>query len=178
MYDLKQIREPTLDLCTSTYINDKLIPMWPAGWMKAGDFQSAWHKSKEKDTKRLSSCATLSSSSSSSSTDHKTSKSHYTAATALTPQSSAHPMIVDNFKESAMIPMNADKKKSHTMKSSSTKLMKNVNDKPTLPTKTDKKHAHSTTDRSQLLSMPLNDLTSMPTSKPVRNHFYLSITES
>lgn len=140
MYDQKQIRDQTREQYTMSYITDKLIPMWPDGWMKFNDIHNGFMPKVPKESKK--------------SNDVKTSKS--TQPTVSAPTSS---VLVDSIKDGGV--SNTEKKKSHIQKDS-TKSTKTTNEKPTLP-KTDKKHsAVSITDRAtiaaaSLLSMPIGD---------------------
>lgn len=150
LYAQKQIRDQTLEQYTTSYITDKLVPMWPDGWMKFNDIQSHFMpKPKVKDPKVKPA------------NDVKPSKP-------FQPTVSAQPTlpILDTIKDSVMMAHSVEKKKSHTHKDPS-KLIKNANDKPTLP-KTDKKHLQHplSTPVSSLLSLPMADAFNV---KPVMN---------
>lgn len=142
LYEQKQIRDQTLEQYTTAYITDKLVPMWPNGWMKFNDIQSHFMpKPKVKDPKKPAN-------------DVKISKPLQSTA----PIVQASIPIVDN----VVMVHNTEKKKSHSHKDPS-KSIKNANDKPTL-TKTDKKHPQyqiSALDRPSMVtslpSMPIND---------------------
>lgn len=160
LYAQKQTRDQTLEQYTTSYITDKLVPMWPDGWMKFNDIQSHFMpKPKVKDPKKPAN-------------EVKTSKP-------LKPTANAQPSLptVDTMKDGVMMVHNAEKKKSHIQKDPS-KLMKNANDKPTIP-KTDKKHPQhplSTPDRpmiSSLLSMPMHEVLN---PKPVRFLFIVTFS--
>lgn len=130
LYVQKQIRDQTLEQYTASYITDKLIPMWPNGWIKFNDIQSHFMpKTKAKELKKPSN-------------EIKSSK----------------PLQPSNASTSvAIVVENSDKKKTHTTKES-LKPMKNANEKSTL-LKTDK-HSLITPDRPvvpSLLSMPSGD---------------------
>lgn len=107
-----------------SYITDKLLPMWPDGWMKFNDIQSHFMKPKEprKDSKK-------------STSDTKTSKSVHGVSGALSPLNLP---FVDG-KDSVIMVPSAENKKPHIQKDP-IKIIKNANDKPTLP-KTEKKHS-------------------------------------
>lgn len=144
----KQIRDQTLEQYTTAYITDKLVPMWPNGWMKFNDIQSHFMpKPKVKDPKKPA-------------TEMKTSKP---LQPTIAPIAQPSIPIVDNIKDNVVVMAhNTEKKKSHSHKDP-TKSTKNANDKPTLP-KTDKKHPQyqiSAPDRPSMVpslpSMPIND---------------------
>lgn len=177
LYDQRQIPAQTMEQYTDAYITDKLLPMWPQGWMKLSEIQSHFMpKAKDKDGKK-------------SSNEHKTSKLQH-------PTNIATP-YVENVKDGAMVTAAAaaiaaatatsvpgthmaEKRKSHSVKES-TKMPKYNHDKTAL--KTDKKHHHNTVattiiqvpaattmttasvTATSLLSIPLGDSFS---SKPVR----------
>lgn len=156
---------------TDAYISDKLLPMWPPGWMRISEIQSHFMpKTKDKDGKK-------------SSSEHKSSKPQLPISVPATGPS----LTVENTKDSTVVTVlgatavlgthHAEKRKSHAVKES-TKMPKYNHDKTTL-SKTDKKHHHSTSDRAMaspatimstapatttpsvtatsLLSMPLGD---------------------
>lgn len=109
---------------------DKLIPMWPLGWMKPNDIQSHLMGKKDKDTKKLTN-------------EHKTAKpsSHSVSNATAAPLS----LVTNSMKDGgAVMAHHADKKKekSHITKEPSKLPKHNFNDKPTLP-KTDKKQSSS-----------------------------------
>ncbi|XP_055325031.1 yemanuclein isoform X2 [Sitodiplosis mosellana] len=149
LYAQKQIRDQTLEQYTTSYITDKLVPMWPDGWMKLNDIQShCMPKPKVKESKKPAN-------------EVKTSKPLQPTAASAQPSLP----ISDN-----MIVHTTEKKKSHK---DPTKLIKNANEKPTIP-KTDKKHpqhALSASDRSiisPLLPMHISDafITKSAVTKP------------
>lgn len=128
------------------YITDKLIPMWPPGWMKVHDIQSHFmpSKLKEKDTKKVTSETKISKPSSQS-----------IAVVASLPS-----VGTDSIKDPTMT-HHHEKKKSHITKDRETlkSTKHNISDKQTLP-KTDKKHSLNTSERpmtTSLLSMPISD---------------------
>lgn len=182
LYDQRQIPAQTVEQYTDSYIADKLLPMWPTGWMKIPEIHSHLMP-KTKDVKK-------------SSNEHKTSKSQH-------PTINAPSLNVETVKDETMMAAaavaaatasgahNAEKRKSHSVKESA-KMPKHNHDNTTL-SKTDKKHHHITSDRSMatatttaigtiatttsaiatsLLSMPLGDTYS---SKPVRLSFTFSL---
>lgn len=158
----KHIRDQTVEQYTTAYITDKLVPMWPNGWMKFNDIQSHFMpKPKVKDPKKPAN-------------DVKTSKPLQSTAPIVQPSIP----IVDN----VVMSHNTEKKKSHSHKDLS-KSNKNANDKPTLP-KTDKKHPQyqiSASDRPSMVpslsSMPINDTFNSKTvcAFTLQYHFYFQI---
>lgn len=145
LYTQKQNRDQTLEQYTTSYIMDKLIPMWPLGWMKINDIQSHLMGKKERDTKKLTN-------------EHKTSK----PTSRLVSNATAAPLplvTLNNMKDGSVTAHHVDKKKekSHITKDPSKLIKHNFSDKPTLP-KTDKKQSSS--DRPMppsLISMPTSD---------------------
>ncbi|XP_031620313.1 yemanuclein-like isoform X2 [Contarinia nasturtii] len=141
LYEQKQIRDQTREQYTMSYITDKLVPMWPDGWMKSNDIYNGFMPKVKEPKKSLN--------------DVKTTKLIQPIANAQ-----ASIPLLDNPKDGGLVVQNTEKKKSQ-MQKDSTKLIKNTNDKPTLP-KTDKKHNAITADRpavspASLLSMPIGD---------------------
>lgn len=120
------------------YIQNRMIPMWPDGWMKVNDIQSqcmpkefgkdsAKVKPKEKEPKKPTN-------------EHKPVKPSMSTANSMP----AMPILVDSSKDNPMMTHSVEKKKSHAAKES-TKLVKN-NDKPATH-KSDKKHPINPLDR-------------------------------
>lgn len=149
LYAQKQMRDPSLEQYTVSYINDKLIPMWQSGWMKLNDIQShCMPKPKVKEPKKPAN-------------EVKTSKALHSTA------NNAQPTLPNADNSTAMAAPNSttttttttEKKKSHK---EPLKSIKNASDKPPTP-KTDKKytqHLISTPDRPivpPLLAMNMND---------------------
>lgn len=153
LYDQRQIPAQTIEQYTDAYITDKLLPMWPAGWMKIPEIQSHFMpKTKDRDGKK-------------SSSEHKTSKSPHPMATgpSLTAENVKDATMVTAAMAANVVPgmHNAEKRKSHSVKEP-TKMPKYNHDKITL-SKTDKKHHHSPSDRSILSTSP----TIVPPTPPV-----------
>lgn len=137
LYVQKQIRDISLEQYTNSYITDKLVPMWPKGWMKYNDIHSHFmSKIKAKELKKPSN-------------DLKLSKQLSTSNT-----SSSVTVSIEN--NSTIM---ADKKKIHISKESS-KSIKVSNEKPITMHKTEKQHIIVPTERpivSSVLSVPIGD---------------------
>lgn len=147
LYSRKRIQNQTLEQYTTVYIRNKLVPMWPDGWMKFHDIESHFMpsgKAKTKEPKKPTN-------------EPKISKP--SLSTVIESPPPVMPIVVDNFKDNnAIMTHNMEKKKSHAVKES-TKSSKNANDKPTTH-KTDKKHPIITPDRvapMSLISLPSID---------------------
>lgn len=152
---------------TDAYITDKLLHMWPPGWMKISEIQSHFMpKAKDKDGKK-------------SSSEHKSSKPQHAISMAATGPS----LTAENIKDITMVAAvagttvpgthNAEKRKSHAVKESS-KMPKYNHDKATLP-KTDKKHHHSTADRGMAAPSTIMSTTPATTTPSVNSTSLLSM---
>lgn len=172
LYDQRQIHAQNKQQYTDAYITDKLLPMWPSGWMKMSELQSQFlSKPKEKDVKKSSNEHKMSKSqhpinnmASASSLNAEILKAITTASAASAPPPSTQPIAAaataTTATTAAAIPgiNNAEKRKSHTVKESTKMPKHHAHDKPTV-SKTEKKHHHSTSDRSVVAA-------AMPTLAP------------
>lgn len=143
LYELKQIHNQTLEEYTTAYIKDKLVPMWPDGWMKVSDILSHFMpKPKSKEVKKATN-------------EMKTSKPAHSASSVT---ATAIAMVVEN-RDNPMMAHNIEKKKAQMVKDP-VKLVKTANDKPSL-LKTDKKHPLTSPSirpaATSLLSTPKTD---------------------
>lgn len=158
LYVQKQIRDQTLEQYTMSYITDKLVPMWPDGWIKSNDIQShVMAKTKTKEPKKPT-------------TDTKAAK---LASPMITPPMNSPATVIkpsENIKNSPMMGYTMDKKKSQVSKDPM-KLAKTSGDKPSHQ-KTDKKHLAP--DRPAASSM----MSSMPTINPYNAHSVRSSFQS
>lgn len=139
LYNKKLIRDQTLEQYTTVYIQSKLVPMWPDGWMKVNDIQSHFMPSekppKKEPKKQIN--------------ELKPSKPP--SLPIIVNSAPVMPMVADILIDNIMVPHN---KKSHVVEETS-KPMKTNSDKPTAH-KTEKKHP-MTPDPFAMLSPIIRD---------------------
>lgn len=125
LYNKKLIRDQTLEQYTTVYIQSKLVPMWPDGWMKVNDIQSHFMPSekppKKEPKKQIN--------------ELKPSKPPSLPIVNSAPVNS---VVADILKDNVMVTHNMKKKESHVVEETS-KPMKTNSDKPTAH-KTEKKY--------------------------------------